>query len=99
MLAFGYVGRIADISGERIYVAQQVRSERQPAAIGSLRGARVKGQLTGTMGIAGHSEIHCVAQIGPELRRMIAMLVRHVTYPLEFVFLLIQRAITGVCRE
>src|SRR5689334_13648020 len=94
MLAFGCICGITYIPGEGVHIAQQIRSERESAAIRTLRSGRVECQISGPMGIARHSQIHRVTEIRAELCRMVSMLVSYVTYPLEFVFLLIQWAIT-----
>ena len=96
VLPFGGLGGVADVAGERVHLAEQERCQAEAAAVRTLRGGRVEGELAGAVRVAGHAQVLLVAPVDAELERVVADDVGGVADPLEFVLLLVQRAVAAI---
>ena len=76
-----------------LHLAEQEGRQPKAAAVGTLRGGRVEGELPGAVRIAGHAQVLPVAPVDAELEGVVADDVGGVADPLEFVLLLVQRAV------
>src|SRR5262249_733249 len=95
VLALRCFCRVADVARERLDLSEQERSEAKPATVRPLCGCGIERQLARTVRIAGHAQILLEAEVDTELDRVIAAYVRRIAHPLEFVLLLVKRAVAG----
>src|SRR5262249_17828803 len=85
--------RITYVTCEGLHLTQQEGGQRESTAARARSGHGFERQFARAVRVTGHSQILRMTEIGTELKRMVSQDVSHVTHPLKFVLLLVQRAI------